>query len=111
MTMVKPVEVPKVRIKGQFRERASMSYDLDCSGTSITLRIFPPLTPESAEEWRIEARTSAAEDAVVATATRPTRTEAFDAVAKWWVAEADTHNLPLVDWDAIAKTMVAVRAL
>jgi hypothetical protein len=98
-----------VRIAQQFREAHNMTYELDCFGTPLIVRVFP--LDGATVEWRIEARTSDAPDAVVATATAPTREEALRSVAQRWQDHRALHVLPNVDWDAIAQAMTAVRAL
>lgn len=113
---------PVVRITQQFRERGNMAYDLDCAGTRLTVRIFPPNNmaasdPAAGREahgeelWRVEARITDAPGAVVGSASGATRTEAFREVATWWASQQGTLGLPSFDWDAIAKAMTAVRAL
>ncbi len=98
-----------VRITQQFREARNMTYELDCSGAPLILRIFP-LGGEPSE-WRIEARASHAEDAVVASATAPSRTMALDRVAEWWRDNASARALQPFDWPAIAQAMTEVRAI
>jgi RNA recognition motif-containing protein len=101
-------EKPKVKIAQQFRERHNMAYELDCSGTPITLRIFPT---ENADDYRIEARASEAPEAAVITASAKTPRDALAAVGAEWSAKGDALGLPSVDWEAITTAMVGVRAL
>jgi hypothetical protein len=101
----------RAKITQQFRERANMAYELDCAGTKLTVRVFPIETTSSHDQWRIDARTTDAADAVVATATAPTRAQAFHEVATWWRANGVLRRLPPLDWEAIARAMASVRAL
>lgn len=100
---------PTVRITQQFRESHNMTYELDCSGTALILRFFP-LT-DDAGEWRIEARTTDATDATIATATAPTRAEALARVAEWVRSNVGDHALGRCDWPAIATALSGVRAI
>ena len=102
-------EKRSVRITQQFREARNMTYELDCAGTPLIVRVFPP--SDSSSEWRIEARGSDAADAVVATATAASRPQALEIVAQWWRDNASSRALPTYDWNAIAQAMTAVRAI
>jgi hypothetical protein len=105
--------VPRVKITSQFRERHNMVYELDCLGTTLTLRVFPTPTETGGEEWRLEARTSSttsAVDAMVA-ASAPTRAEALDKIGHEWFEKTAELNLPTVDWGAIALAMKGVRGI
>lgn len=104
-------EERRTKITLQFRERAGMAYDLDCAGTPLTLRVFESEQARAGAGWRIEARTTDAIDAVVASATAATRAEALRDVAVWWRSESASRGLPSVDWEAVAQAMSAVRAL
>lgn len=102
-----------MRIVQQFREAHNMTYELDCTGSPLIVRVFP-MNGESAtptSEWKIEARVSNAADAVVASATAPTRALALTGVAQWWSDNAATYALGSYDWNAIAEAMTTVRAI
>jgi cold-inducible RNA-binding protein len=99
-----------VKIAQQFREAKNMAYELDCAGTPLVVRVFPPESDES-DEWRIEASTSKAADAPVVAASSRVRTSALGEVAKSWRERADELALPTVDWDAIAISLTAVRGI
>lgn len=98
---------PKVKIVQQFRERNNMTYDLDCAGAPLTIRMFPT----EDDGWRIEARTNDVDDAVVAKASARTRGDALAEIARWWQAEGATRGLPALDWAAITTALVDVRAV
>lgn len=102
-------EKSRARITQQFREARNMTYELECSGVPLILRVFPP--SGSPNEWKIEARASDAVDAVVATATAASRPQALDRVAEWWRDNATTRALATYDWNAVAQAMAAVRAI
>lgn len=86
-----------------------MTYELDCAGSPLIVRIFPGEAPSA--DWRVEARLSDAADAVVASASAASRAQAFEGVAHWWRDNGAAQALPALDWEAIAKAMTAVRAL
>jgi hypothetical protein len=98
-----------VRITQQFREAQNMTYEFDCAGATLIVRVFP--LSDDGSEWRIDARASNAADAVVATATAPSRAVALERVAQWWREHAAARALGAFDWEAIARAMASVRAL
>lgn len=100
-------EKAAARITSQFRERQNMTYELECNGATLVLRMFPDET-ESA--WRVEARSSNLEDASVATASAPTREAAVRALAKSCV-DARTPGLYAIDWEAVIRALSTVAAL
>ena len=102
-----PKDEAPVRITTQFREPANMTYELDCSGVALVLRIFFPTTEG---EWRIEARTSTRADAPSSDATAPSRVEALRRIAHA-SREGATGALEAVDWDAVEQSLTKVRAL
>jgi len=89
---------PTVKVVQQFRERANMTYDLDCAGTPLTIRMFPV-----GETWRIEARANDALDAVVVTASAGTRRAALEAALAQWAVPLDS--------DALLRALSDVRAI
>jgi hypothetical protein len=96
---------PKVRIVQQFRERTNMTYDLDCAGVPLTIRVF------AIEDgtWRLEARSTEAADAVVVTASAATRRDALDAVLRQWNDRAP--SLTSIDNGGVLRAMSDVRAI
>lgn len=100
-----------VRVTQQFRERHNMTYELDCSGARLIVRVFPLDDADPPREWRVEARVSDQCDAVVATATGLSRAAALEAVASWWRDNGPAQSLAPYDWNGVAKAMAAVRAI
>jgi RNA recognition motif-containing protein len=98
---------PGVRIAQQFRERNNMTYDLDCSGTPLTLRIFPA----GENIWRIEARIADHQGAIAVSATGPIRIDVLRAVLRQWNEAALASHVPQVDAEAVTKAMYDVRAV
>jgi hypothetical protein len=101
-----------VRITQQFRVRDAMVYDLRGSAGRVTLRVSgqgggdgPPT------EWRIEASPSSSPDAVVVAEAGATRADALRAVGRSWNEKRLANNLPLFDWESVARAMAAVRAI
>jgi len=105
----KPRELPPVRITSQFRESRNMTYELECSGVSLVLRVFYPI-PDSPNEWRIEARAGQVQDGGVATASARSRRLALDGIAGCWDASVP-KAVAGVDWKAVNEALTAVRAL
>lgn len=100
---------PLARITQQFRERHNMTYELDCEGAPLVVRVFP--AEGVSTEWRVEARMTNAADAVVATATATSPAMALKRVADWWKDNYAARALTKFDWNAITEAMTAVRAL
>jgi hypothetical protein len=104
---------PEVRVTMQFRERNCMTYELDCAGIAVSVRMFP--TDPTEKEWRLEANEkrvagdTSGPAAVIATA--PTRALALEQVARTWDVESSSRGLPAVAWIAITQALVAVRAV
>jgi hypothetical protein len=101
-----------IRITQQFRSRDAMVYDMRGASGRLTLRITgrgggdgPPT------EWRIEASTSTAADAIVVAETGATRAEALRALGRSWDEKRFASNLPSFDWESVARVMAAVRAI
>ena len=88
-----------------------MTYELDCAGVALIVRVFPLEARPPADEWRIEARLSNADDAVVAVASAPTRALALERVAAWWRENSAQKALANIDWTAVAQAMTTVRAI
>jgi hypothetical protein len=103
-------ELVTVRITQQFRERNNMTYELDCSGILLVLRVFFPVNSDTEASWRIEARTGQPPQGLAATASATTRAEAFQAIARDWHLTPSSAASDL-DWNAIARVMTAVRAI
>jgi hypothetical protein len=109
-------DVTATKITQQFRERHNMTYELLCAGTPLVLRMYPSdgdiadAPAGTPEEWRVEARRTDAADAVVATASAPTRAEALRKVGEW-CREHHASGLSSLDWDAVVRALNSVKAL
>jgi hypothetical protein len=103
----------EIRITHQFEESRNMTYELDCAGLPLAIRVFAPLPAMSAElpsPWRVEV-TSEGKKAVVVSATAYSRALAFELVAERWRDSAASRECDVVDWQAIGTVLTAVRAL
>jgi hypothetical protein len=101
-------ESVSVRITQQFRERHNMTYELDCSGVPLVLRIFFPVD-SAPGQWRIEAHARHQLHSLEATASAQTRAEALGIIARDWHSTLPETATDF-DWDGIARAMAAVRA-
>ncbi len=99
-----------LRITQQFRSRDAMVYDLRGAAGRLTLRITGR-GDDDGVEWRVEASTSTSPDAISVASSAPTRAKALHAVGQTWTATHIAQNLPLFDWEAVAKALADVRAL
>jgi len=100
----------KISIVQQYRERANMTYELNCAGQPLILRIFFPPSDEPAA-WRIDARTKDSEQPALVTAVAKSREAAFSEVAAAWEAASVSGGTPKIDWAAIKTAMSSVRAI
>ena len=100
-----------VRITQQFRERNNMTYELDCSGTPLVVRVFfPAVGADTDASWRIEACAGHPLQAVTAGASGLSRAEAFQSIARDWHLAMPSAASDL-DWNGIARVLAAVRAI
>lgn len=100
----------KVRITLQFRERHNLTYEIDCDGIPLVLRVFFAVGEGAAAQWRVEARAGHVEDPSIASATEPSRAQALESIAKGWRASA-APEVSSIDWDGVTRAMTAVRAI
>ena len=98
-----------VQITQQFRGRLNMTYELDCCGVPLVLRVF---FPEDAGDrnWRIEACASDRDPALQMSASAASKAQALRDIAQNW---RETMPTPLsnLDWNGIAQAMTSVRAI
>jgi len=95
-------------IAQQYRERECMTYELECMGTRLTVRIFFP-DESAAAGFRVEARTNHCDAAVEAR--EATREGALDAVADASRRLVAQPSLSELDWKAVAVALKSVRAV
>lgn len=88
-----------------------MVYDLSAEGHRLTVSIFQRENPQEPGDWRVEARASRADEAIVVSEWGSSRPAALKAVGEAWTARAAADNLPSFDWDAVAKILDSVRAI
>lgn len=99
---------PGARITQQYRERANLTYELDCSGATLVIRMcFPSTTGQ----WRIVVHASRDADTPSTAAVAASRMEAFRSVVRACREGVGVAGLERVDWDAVEQVMVKVRAL
>lgn len=95
----------------QFRSGDAMVYDFRSHAGRMTLRVSGRGGEVPPTEWRIEASTSTAPDAAVVAECGATRAEALRAVGHSWNHKRLANNLPIFDWESVARAMSAVRAI
>jgi len=100
-----------LKITHQARGRNGMVYDLSAEGNRLTVSIFQRENPQEPGEWRVEARASRADEAIVVSEWGTTRAVALKSVGNVWTARAMADNLPNFDWEAVAKLLDSVRAI
>jgi len=100
-----------LKITHQARGRNGMVYDLSAEGNRLTVSIFQRENPQEPGDWRIEARASRADEAIVISEWGTSRSEALKSVGTAWSARQMTDNLPSFDWEAVEKLLDSVRAI
>ena len=100
---------PNVALTQQYRERHNMTYELDCLGVRLTVRVFFPA--EGAADWRIEARSGVGAEAFVIDKAASTRELALREICEAWQASSAPSAAPSVDWQAVTLALKTVRAV
>jgi len=109
--MAERKEQAAARITDQFRSRGAMVYDLSCAGVHLTISLSPAADgEEEVSEWRAEAHARQATERPTVTGTGATRSEAVTEVARAWTAKNGAWGFPMLDWEAVAQALHAVRA-
>jgi len=101
----------RARIMQQFRERENMTYELDCTGTPLIVRVFFRVDDGPTPGFRIEARTSDAAGTPFVGATKSSRLMALQEVAQKCRADDAPRALMAIDWVAVEQAMMTVRAI
>jgi RNA recognition motif-containing protein len=101
-------EDARARITLQFREPSNMTYELDCDGQALVIRIF---FPGSTGQWRIVAQKTREAQAPSAAAAGGSRIEAFRDLARTAREGVDTAGVQGLDWEALERALTKVRAL
>jgi RNA recognition motif-containing protein len=97
-----------VRITTQFRESENMTYELDCAGVVLVLRVF---FPTATGEQRILAQAGSARDAPSTAGTASSRLEALRNIARDSREGGAAAPLGRIDWAAVEQAMTTVRAV
>lgn len=100
-----------LKITHQARGRSGMVYDLSADGHRLTVSIFQRENDQAPGDWRIEARASRADEAVVVSEWAASRASALEAVGVAWNGRATADSLHAFDWAAVAKLLDSVRAI
>jgi hypothetical protein len=101
----------ELRITQQFRSGRAMVYDLRDRSSRLTLRIYERESSTEPGDFRVEAATRGGSDVLVVTGWGSTRAEALRETARSWGEARSPSVLPVFDWEAIARALVAVRAV
>jgi hypothetical protein len=100
-----------LKITLQFRSGDAMVYDFRSNAGRMTLRVSGHGGERLPTEWRMEASTSTVPDAPIVAESGATRAEALQAVGRSWNHKRLANNLPIFDWESVARAMSAVRAI
>lgn len=94
----------------QYRAGAAMEYELSCVDVELCLRIGPRDPRVETSGFQLEARIGRAADAIRITECGDTRLDALRAVVSAWRDRA-LAGFPTLDWDAVTRALVAVKAV
>jgi hypothetical protein len=108
---VKSGEDAALRITQQFRSGRAMVYDLKDKVSRLTLRISERQSPSEPGDFRVDAATGTAPEALVVTGWGATRADALRDAARSWSEGRIRTGLPAFDWEAVAQALSAVRAV
>ena len=98
------------RLTLQFRELHNMTYELDCAGIPLVLRVFFAVGTGAEARFRAEARATHVHGFSEASATEPSRAQALEAIARDWLDTA-APAVSGIDWDGVKRAMTTVRAI
>jgi hypothetical protein len=99
------------RVTSQYRSRDGFVYELESDGTVLTVHISRGAALDDSGDWRVAVHNGRGADVFVVAESAPTGTEALRRVGRSWAEKAFELRLPRFDWDAIAKVLLAVRAI
>lgn len=88
-----------------------MVYDLSCNEVRLTIEMAQRPNEDGLGDWVAGAHARESVDRPAITEPGATRDDAFQAVARSWVAKQRAHGFPELDWDAVATAMRTVRAI
>ena len=100
----------KIAITQQYRERHNMTYELDCAGQSLVVRVFFP-AEVGPVEWRLEARGKGGGEPVVVDKVAATRELALQAICGAWPSATLSSASPGYDWDGVTQVLRSGRAI
>jgi hypothetical protein len=99
------------RITCQFRDKRNMVYELDCSGSKLSLTMSGEVAPDDVEQWKLGASFQAAGGPTPLEVSGRSRSEALTAMAAAWTQMGEQAGYPPLDWAAIRVALAAVRAV
>ena len=105
-----PQGVEPARITSQFRERLNMSYELECAGHPLLIKIYHQDGPTDARRVEASTKRPAGQEPMVLSASATTRALALADIARAWSEGPATAGVVL-DWPAITNAMERVRAI
>lgn len=87
-----------------------MTYELDCAGIPLVVRIFFAVGDGADARFRAEARARHLNGFSDASATAPSRALALESIAQSW-RETTVLAVSSIDWDGVKRAMTTVRAI
>jgi hypothetical protein len=99
----------RLEMRGRFEVGDAVVYDFSSPHGPVTLHF----APEDGSGWRVQAHAANVPnaDAVVVTASGPTRARALAHVTKFWRKKRTSQSLPAVDWPSVIAFLDRIDAL
>jgi RNA recognition motif-containing protein len=98
----------QARITLQFREPANMTYELDCEGVGLVVRVF---FPTETGDFRVVAQASGGAAAPSSDSTATSRAEALRNIARTCREGDPAATLARINWIAVEQALTKVRAI
>ena len=100
-----------LRIMNQFRSKSGFVYDLKSDTDRLTIGIAPVDEADATSDWVAEARCGSRDEGTSVVGRGATRGDAVREIARAWQPRAVAHELPVIDWEAVAAALADVRAV
>lgn len=102
---------PSVRITSQFWKGRAMVYDLSCEAVRLTIEVNARDGVDGRGDWTVSAHAREAPEKPKIEEPGVTRRDALSHVAESWSAKRGSYGFPALDWEGVARALLAVRAI
>lgn len=99
------------KVAKQYNTDGERVYELDCAGVRLEIRVSSRSAGSGQRNWHVSAQRGGVSDSVVLSESGATKSEALNKVAALWPEQDPAHELPVLDWTAVAQALLAVRGI